>query len=66
MNTRHETLVALYYNAPYENNRELVCICESGTVANQEVFRLMEEWPHLYTDINRFEEDLVRYVRRVN
>lgn len=64
MNTINETKVALYYRIPYQEERDLVCICESEEVANAEIHRLREEWPHLYTSLSRFEKDLITYVRR--
>ena len=63
MKTINETAVALYYNIPYED-KELICICESEEVANEEIHRLREEWPHLYYEPTRFEKDLITYVRR--
>lgn len=64
MKTISETKVALYYRTPYQEERDLVCICESEGVANEEIHRLREEWPHLYSSPERFEKDLVAYVRR--
>lgn len=64
MKTINETIVALYYRMPYQEERDLVCICESEKVANEEIHRLQEEWPHLYCEPSRFEKDLVMYVRR--
>lgn len=64
MKTISETKVALYYRTPYQEERDLVCICESEGVANEEIHRLREEWPHLYSSPERFEKDLIAYVRR--
>ena len=56
--------VLLYYRTPYEDTRDLICACESEEVANEEIHRLREEWPHLYYEPTRFEKDLIIYVRR--
>lgn len=64
MKTIFETQVILYYRRPYESERELICICESEEVANEEIHRLREEWSDVYPTPERFETDLVRYVRR--
>lgn len=64
MKTISETQVLLYYRRPYESERELICACESEEVANEEIHRLREEWPDAYPAPERFETDLVRYVRR--
>lgn len=64
MKTINETAVVLYYRTPYQEERDLICICESDSVANEEIHRLREEWPHLYSSPERFEKDLVAYVRR--
>ena len=64
MKTIFETKVILYYRRPYESERDLICVCESEQVANEEIHRLREEWPNIYSEPERFETDLVRYVRR--
>lgn len=64
MKTIFETQVILYYRRPYEDERELICVCESEEVANEEIHRLREEWPDIYSEAARFETNLVRYVRR--
>ena len=64
MKTISETKVALYYRTPYQEERDLICICESEGVANEQIKYLREEWPHLYSSPERFEKDLVAYVRR--
>lgn len=64
MKTINETAVALYYRLPFQEERDLVCICESEEIANEEICRLREEWPHLYSLPERFEKDLIAYVRR--
>ena len=64
MKTINETLVLLYYRRPWQQDRELICICESDQVANEEIHRLREEWPDAYPTPERFETNLVRYVRR--
>ena len=64
MNTINETKVALYYRIPYQEERDLVCICESEQVVAEQIKYLREEWPHLYQSPERFEIDLVTYVRR--
>ena len=64
METINETVIALYYRTPYQEERDLICICESEEVANEETLRLREEWPHLYYEPARFEKDLITYVRR--
>ena len=64
MKTITEIKVALYYRMPYQEERDLVCICESEQVANEEIHRLREEWPHLYVEPARFEKDLIHYIRR--
>ncbi len=61
-----ETIVALYYRRPYEDEREFICVCESEEVANEEIHRLREEWPDAYPAPERFETNLVRYVRRAH
>lgn len=64
MNTISETLVILYYRRPYQQDRELICVCESDQVVNEEIHRLREEWPDAFPQPERFETNLVRYVRR--
>ena len=64
MNTIRETRVLLYYNRPNQYDRELICVCESEKVANEEIRRLREEWPDAYPTPERFEKNLIRYVRR--
>lgn len=64
MKTTNETLVLLYYRRPYAYERELICVCESEEVANEEIHRLREEWPDAYPSPERFETSLIRYVRR--
>ena len=64
MKTIRETLVLLYYRTPYQEERDLVCVCESEEVALDEIHRLREEWPDLYKSPERFETDLVTYRRR--
>lgn len=64
MKTINETQVLLYYRRPYESERELICVCESEEVALEEIHRLREEWPDAYPEPERFETNLVRYVRR--
>lgn len=64
MKTINETTIALYYRLQFQEERDLVCICESEEVANEEIHRLREEWPHLYNEPARFEKDLITYVRR--
>jgi hypothetical protein len=64
VNTITETKVLLYYRRPYQEERELICVCESEAVANTEIHRLMEEWIDLYPEPARFETSLVSYVRR--
>lgn len=63
MKTISETKVALYYNVPYED-KELICICESGEVALEEIHRLMTEWPEAFSDAARFIQEPIRYERR--
>lgn len=58
-----ETLILLYYRRPYENDRELVCVCESEFVARVHIKSLLEEHPDLYPTGERFEMNLIRYVR---
>ena len=62
MKTINETQLLLYYRG--YSQRQLICICESEEVANEEIHRLIEEWPHLYYEPVRFEKDLITYVRR--
>ena len=62
--TISNTIVALYYRRPYEDEREFICVCESEQVANKEIHRLREEWSDAYPEPERFETNLVRYVRR--
>lgn len=64
MKTISETQVLLYYRRPWQQDRELICACESEEVANEEIHRLREEWPDAYPTPERFETNLVRYVRR--
>ena len=64
MKTIRETLVALYYRPQYDNEADLVCICESEYVARSHIKSLMEEHPDYYRDGTRFEMNLVIYVRR--
>ena len=64
MNTITEPIVLLHYRRPYQEERELVCVCESEKVANTEIHRLREEFPDLYPEPSRFETSLVIYVRR--
>lgn len=64
MKTIFETQVLLYYRRPWQQDRELICACESEEVANEEIHRLREEWPDAYPEPERFETNLVRYVRR--
>lgn len=64
MNTVSETQVLLYYRRPWQQDRELICACESEKVANEEIHRLREEWPDAYPEPSRFETSLVRYIRR--
>jgi hypothetical protein len=59
-----ETAVALYYRRPTHEDREFICVCESDEVANEEIHRLREEWPDAYPTPERFETNLIRYVRR--
>lgn len=63
MKTIQETLVLLYYRRPNWNDRELICVCESEFVARTHIKSLMEEYPDLYPTGERFEMNLVRYVR---
>ena len=56
--------VLLYYRTPYEDTRGLICACESEKVASEEIRRLREEWPDAYPEPERFETELVRYLRR--
>ena len=65
MKTINETQVLLYYRRKYQSERELICVCESEEVALEEIHRLREEWPDAYSEPERFETSLVRYVRRV-
>ena len=58
-----ETLVLLYYRRPYESETELICVCESEFVARAHIKSLMEEHPDLYPAGERFEMNLIRYVR---
>lgn len=62
MKTINETQVLLYYR--HYTHRELICVCESEQIANEEIHRLREEWPDDYPTPERFETNLVRYVRR--
>ena len=62
MKTISFSRVLLYYR--WGSQRELICACESEEVANEEIHRLREEWPDIYSEPKRFETDLVRYVRR--
>ena len=64
MKTIRETLVLLYYRTPYQEERDLVCVCESAEVVLDTIHRLREEWPDLYNSPERFETDLVTYIRR--
>ena len=64
MKTITETAVTLYYRTPYQEERDLVCICESEQVANEQIKYLREEWPDLYKSPERFEKDLIHYIRR--
>ena len=58
-----ETLVALYYRR-HRDEREFICVCESEQVVLEEIHRLREEWPDVYPTPERFETNLIRYVRR--
>ena len=64
MKTINETVVLLFYRRPDYRDREFICACESDEVANEEIHRLREEWPHAYPTPERFETNLLRYVRR--
>lgn len=64
MKTINETVVILFYRRTWEQDREFICVCESGEVANEEIHRLREEWPDIYQEPERFETNLIRYVRR--
>lgn len=64
MKTVSSSRVLFYYRQPYEDERELICACESEEVANEEIHRLREEWPDAFPEPERFETNLVRYVRR--
>lgn len=60
----NETIVILFYRRPWEQDREFICACESEEVAMEEIHRLREEWPDAYPTPERFETNLIRYVRR--
>ena len=64
MKTINETVVILFYRRPDYRDREFICVCESEQVANEEIHRLREEWPDVYPTPERFETNLIRYVRR--
>lgn len=64
MKTINETVVILFYRRPWQQDREFICVCESEKVANEEIHRLREEWPDTYPSPERFETNLIRYVRR--
>ena len=64
MKTISFSRVLLYYDRPNRYDRELICVCESEQVANEEIHRLREEWPDVYPEPERFETNLIRYVRR--
>lgn len=59
--------LVLFYRPPYEDYRDLLCICSSeAAAANSRIDYLMNEYPHAYTERSRFEVELHLYFNEEN
>jgi len=59
------TILLLYYRAPYVDEPELICACDSQDAVNKKIYQLRYMHPDAYIDINRFETIRVEHFKGV-
>ena len=55
------TVILLYYRAPYEDEPELICVCDSQDAVAKRIYQLHFMHPHAYPDMSRVETKPVEY-----
>lgn len=50
-----DSVILLYYRAPYEDAPELICACDTALSAEHKIEYLMRMHQNLYADRHRFE-----------
>lgn len=58
-----ETIILLYYRAPYRDATELICACDSQASVNKKIYSLRLQYPDAYPEMSRFETSRVEFVR---
>lgn len=56
-----DTVLLLYYKAPYEEEPELICACGSQSAAASKMSQLHANHPDAYPDMKRFQTITVQY-----
>lgn len=59
-----KTVILLYYRAPYCDEPDLICACDSQQSVSDKIRRLMIEHPHAYPELSRFETSRLEYFTR--
>lgn len=54
-------VVILRYRIPYEQDYDLICVCDSVESANDKMGHLMCEYPNYYTDHTNFDLTVADY-----
>ena len=59
------TIILLYYRAPYEDEPELICACDSQDAVAKKIYQLHFIHPDAYPDMNRFETSRIEHFKGV-
>lgn len=60
-----DSVILLYYRAPYEEAPELICACDSQDAVAKKIYQLHFMHPDAYPDMSRFETTRVEYFKGV-
>lgn len=55
------SIILLYYRAPYEEAPELICACGSQDAVAKKIYQLHFMHPDAYPDMSRFETSRIEY-----
>ena len=56
-----DSVILLYYGAPYEEAPELICACDSQDAVAKMIYQLHFMHPDAYPEMKRFQTSVVQY-----
>ena len=60
-----DTILLLYYRAPYEDEPELICACDSQDAVAKKIYQLHFMYLDAYPEMRRFETSRVEHFKGV-